>query len=290
MKEEPNIQNRLRELRRQHDLSQEELAEALGISRQSVIALEQGKYMPSLPLVVSMCNFFNSAFEEIFDFEKEINQMFENNSPIKIINHNPATAGQLGQIEDERLLGRLDEVGKPLDRLDEVGKPLDRLDEVGKPLDRLGVKENSMPREIGPWRPFGEMVTLRDAMDRLFEESVVTPAKAGGMPKINVKETKDAVIVKAELPGVAEEDVTVEVADNIMTISGEKKEEKEEKDEGFYHKEMYTGSFTRSFTLPSEVKSEKAEAEMDNGILTITVPKVAPKQAAKIAVKKKAKK
>ena len=270
MKEEPNIQNRLRELRRQHDLSQEELAEALGISRQSVIALEQGKYMPSLPLVVSMCNFFNSAFEEIFDFEKEINQMFENNSPIKIINHNPATAGQLGQIEDERLLGRLDEVGKP--------------------LDRLGVKENSMPREIGPWRPFGEMVTLRDAMDRLFEESVVTPAKAGGMPKINVKETKDAVIVKAELPGVAEEDVTVEVADNIMTISGEKKEEKEEKDEGFYHKEMYTGSFTRSFTLPSEVKSEKAEAEMDNGILTITVPKVAPKQAAKIAVKKKAKK
>lgn len=245
--EEQIIHNKLRDLRRQHDLSQEELAEALGISRQSVIALEQGKYMPSLPLVVSMCNFFNSAFEEIFDFEKEINRMFENQSGVKII-HNTSS-----DPSEER-------------------------------------KENSMPREIGPWRPFGEMVTLRDAMDRLFEDSVVTPVKGGGMPKINVKETKDAVVVKAELPGVAEEDVTVEVADNIMTISGEKKEEKEEKEEGFYYKEMYAGSFARSFTLPSEVKSEKAEAEMDGGILTITVPKVAPKQAAKIAVKKKAKK
>jgi HSP20 family protein len=244
--EEQIIHNKLRDLRKEHDLSQEELADSLGISRQSIIALEQGKYMPSLPLVVSMCQFFDSAFEEIFDFEREIDQMLnENTNPIKIIsNSHPINLGE--------------------------------------------GKETEMPRELGPWRPFGDTVTLRDAMDRLFEDSVVTPTmKMGGMPKINVKETKDSVVVKAELPGVAEEDITVEVADNVMTISGEKKEEKEEKDEGFYHKEMYSGSFSRSFTLPSEVKSEKAEAEMDNGVLTVSVPKVAPKQAAKIAVKKK---
>ena len=244
--EEQIIRNKLRDLRKEHDLSQEELAESLGISRQSIIALEQGKYMPSLPLVVSMCQFFDSAFEEIFDFEREMDQIFqENEHPIKIIsNSHPEISGER--------------------------------------------KESEMPRELGPWRPFGDTVTLRDAMDRLFEESVVTPTgKIGGMPKINVKETKDSVVVKAELPGVLEEDVTIEVSDNVMTISGEKKEEKEEKEEGFYHKEMYAGSFSRSFTLPSEVKSEKAEAEMDSGILTVTVPKVAPKQAAKIAVRKK---
>lgn len=260
MKEqETNIQNRLRELRKEHDLSQEELAESLGISRQSIIALEQGKYMPSLPLVVSMCQFFDSAFEEIFDFEKEIDRMIEDAHPeIKIINNS-----------------NLD----PTSPADSAG-----LRGAGKFEIK---KENPMPRELGPWRPFGEMVTLRDAMDRLFEESVVTPAQIGGMPKVNVKETKDSVVVKAELPGVAEEDVTIEVSDNVMTISGEKKEEKEEKDEGYHHKEMYVGAFSRSFTLPSEVKSEKAEAEMDNGILTVTVPKIAPKQAAKITVKKK---
>jgi HSP20 family protein len=256
MKEqETSIENRLRELRKEHDLSQEELAEALGISRQSVIALEQGKYMPSLPLVVTMCNFFDSAFEEIFNFGQEMDQILGDNHPsIKVINNSHPELNKF---------------------------------EIEKPLDGLEVKETSMSREIGPWRPFGEMVTLRDAMDRLFEESVVTPAKTGGMPKINVKETKDSVVVKAELPGVAEEDVTIEVADTVMTISGEKRQEKEEKDEGYYHKEMYSGSFARSFTLPSEVKSEKAEAEMDNGILTVTVPKTLPKKAAKIAIKKK---
>ena len=82
--------------------------------------------------------------------------------------------------------------------------------------------------ELEPWRPFREAVSLRDAMDRLFEDSVITPSKiSGGLPRIDLKETKDSVVVKAELPGVAEDDISVEVLDNVMTISGEKKEEKE---------------------------------------------------------------
>ncbi|OGD63251.1 hypothetical protein A2215_04655 [Candidatus Berkelbacteria bacterium RIFOXYA2_FULL_43_10] len=144
---------------------------------------------------------------------------------------------------------------------------------------------------LEPWGPIRDSISLRDAMDRLLEDSVITPAKisTAGMPKIDIKEKKDSVVIKAELPGVAEEDVEVEIADSVMTISGEKKTEKEEEKEGYYYKESHTGAFSRSFTLPSEVKAEKANAEMDGGILTITVPKVEARTPKKIAVKKKTK-
>jgi len=242
---ESQIENRLKDLRKKSHLSQEELADKLGISRQSVIALEQGKYMPSLPLAVSLCQFFNSAFEEMFDFEREVEESISevlDNSNIKINVINPA--------------------------------------------DRQERKEKPMV-ELEPWRPFREAVSLRDAMDRLFEDSVITPAKiSGGLPRIDLKETKDSVVVKAELPGVDEEDISVEVMDNVMTISGEKKEEKQDEGKGYYYKESHTGTFSRSFTLPSEVVADKAVAEMKNGVLTISVPKVAPKLAKKITLKK----
>lgn len=253
------IQNRLKDYRVKQGLSQEDLADALGISRQSVIALEQGKYMPSLPLVVGMCRFFNSAFEDIFEFEREIeeeiNNAFDDTHQVKIINR-PS---------------------------DSAGRPTFADATVGR-------KESKMTY-LEPWGPLRDTVSLRDAMDRLLEDSIVTPAKisTAGMPKIDIKEKKDTVVVKAELPGVVEEDVEVEIAENVMTISGEKKEEKEEEKEGYYYKESHSGSFSRSFTLPSEVKAEKANAEMDGGVLTITIPKVEAKTPKKVTVKKKTK-
>ena len=251
------IQNRLKDFRVKQGLSQEDLADELGISRQSIIALEQGKYLPSLPLVVSMCQFFNSAFEDIFEFEREveeeINKVLEDDHKVKIIN---SPAIRLSSSEPEL----------------------------------VGEKESKMTY-LEPWGPIRDSISLRDAMDRLLEDSVITPAKisTAGMPKIDIKEKKDSVVIKAELPGVAEEDVEVEIADSVMTISGEKKTEKEEEKEGYYYKESHTGAFSRSFTLPSEVKAEKANAEMDGGILTITVPKVEARAPKKIAVKKKTK-
>ena len=236
---EVKVHNKLKDLRKRHKLSQEDVADALGVSRQSVIALEQEKYMPSLPIAVSLCNLFNSAFEDIFEFEREMDKMFDNafNSN-QIINH----------------------------------------------------KEAKMPSELGPWRPFRESVSLRDAMDRLFEDSVITPRAIGTMPKIDIREKKDSVVVKAELPGISEENVNVEILDNVMTISGVKEEEKEEEKEGFFYKESHSGSFERSFNLPSDVKADQAEADMNNGVLTITIPKVEPKVAKKVAIKAKAKK
>lgn len=249
MNEEFTIENRLKEFRKRNNLSQGELACELGVSRQAIIALEQGRSMPSLPLVISLCRFFNTAFEDIFEFEHEINSQIddvieENNNIIKIINSDDDTSGR---------------------------------------------KENKMV-ELEPWKPFRETISLRDAVDRLFEDSFITPSKiAGGLPKIDIKDRKDSVVVKAELPGVKEEDISVEIIDNVMTISGEKKEEKEEKEEekGYYYKESHTGTFTRSFSLPSEVKAADAEAEMKEGVLTITVPKIEPKKAQKIKIGKK---
>lgn len=233
------IENRLKEFRKDHHLSQEELADALGISRQSIIALEQGRSMPSLPLAVSMCNFFDAAFEEIFDFNREINNAIGNsNIKIKVINSD----------------------------------------------DMSERKENGM--ELEPYRPFREAISLRDAMDRLFEDSFITPAKMGGVPKIDVRDAKDSIVVKAEIPGISEDDINVEILDNVMTISGEKTEEKEENGEegGYYYKESHSGKFSRSFTLPSEVVAEKAQADVKNGVLTITVPKIEPKKAQKIQI------
>lgn len=256
-KQEIIITNKLKDLRKKHELSQEELADKLGISRQSIIALEHGKYMPSLPLVVSMCNLFDSAFEDIFDFEREvskmINQHFEDNN----INIHP---GEIPPLAD------------------------------GSAVFHGASKESTMPSELSPWRPFREAVSLHDAMDRLFEDSVITPKTIGAMPKIDIKETKTAIVVSAELPGIDEDKVDIEIMDNVMTISGEKAEEKVEEGEGYHYKESHSGTFQRSFSLPADVKAEKAEAEMKNGVLIITVPKIEPKKAKKISIKAKAKK
>ncbi|MCL5411012.1 MAG: Hsp20 family protein [Patescibacteria group bacterium] len=255
---EISIENRLKDLRKKHNLSQEELAEELGISRQSVIALEQGRYLPSLPLVINMCKFFHSPFEEIFEFQREIEEEIDN-----ILN------------EDNQ----------------KININIANLDaEADHPSPRLRMAERSiMANEMEPWRPFREMVSLRDAMDRLFEDSVITPKGVTAMPKIDIKDKKDSIVVKAEIPGMAEEEVDVEISDGVMTISGEKKEEKEKEEEGYYYKESHSGSFSRSFTLPADVVAEKAEADMKDGVLSITIPKVETKKATKVKVAAKKK-
>lgn len=281
-----NIQNNLKTFRKERSLSQEDLAEALGISRQSVIALEQGKYMPSLPLVVSICNYFHSAFEDLFEFERQMDEEID-----QLMENHPTSLNPISELR-----GASSEISGNRIRIKVINSPNSMSGSsdasVGvNPSHRLGIREEAnMPFELEPWRPFREAVSLRDAMDRLFEESVVTPVKSGiAMPKIDIKEKKDAVVVKAEIPGVAEEDVEVEITDNVMTISGEKKEEKEEDKDGYHYQESHSGSFSRSFSLPSEVAAEKADAEMKNGVLTITVPKVEAKKPKKVTIKKKAK-
>ena len=140
--------------------------------------------------------------------------------------------------------------------------------------------------------PFRDLVSLRDAMDRLFEESFVRPGEGlasyeAGTTAVDVFETDDAVVVKSILPGVKADDIDVSVSGDVLTIRGESKSEEEVKEENYIRREIRYGSFSRSVHIPTRVKADQAEAEYTDGILTLTFPKaeeVKPK-AIKVSVK-----
>ena len=143
------------------------------------------------------------------------------------------------------------------------------------------------------WEPFREMMSLRDAMDRLFEDSFVRPWSfrgdhgVMGLP-LDMYQTADDVVVKATLPGVKPEEVDISISGDTLTIKGEHKEEQEVKEEDYFHKERRCGTFSRSVVLPVQVKSDKAEAVFENGILTLTLPKAEEVKPKQIKVKAKA--
>jgi HSP20 family protein len=138
---------------------------------------------------------------------------------------------------------------------------------------------------IQRWEPFREMMTLRNAMDRLFDDSIVRPSVHLYGPEVGVAldvyQTANDVIVKASLPGFKPEEVDISITGDTLTLKGEHREEKETKNENYLLQERSYGSFSRSITIPVEVKSEKAEASFEDGVLTLTLPKaeeVKPKQ------------
>lgn len=127
---------------------------------------------------------------------------------------------------------------------------------------------------------------LRRAMIDWFDEGREDAGLAGFSPRVDVKENGNALVVTAELPGVEEKDVEVSLNGDILTISGEKRHEKEEKGDEFYRVERSYGSFRRSFSLPTSVDADKVEASYKKGVLTVTLPKAAAaEKAKKIAVK-----
>jgi HSP20 family protein len=102
---------------------------------------------------------------------------------------------------------------------------------------------------------------------------------------VDIREQNDAYLVEVELPGLSKDDVKITMENNILTVQGEKKQEKEEKRGNYHRTERVYGSFQRSFTLPSSVKNEKIEAQYKNGILTVTLPKVEEAKPKAIEVK-----
>jgi HSP20 family protein len=131
---------------------------------------------------------------------------------------------------------------------------------------------------------------MRREMDRLFDEFRGVRGglyETGFAPAVNVRQTDSGIEVTAELPGIDEKNVEVSVADNIMTIRGEKREEKEEKEGGWQISERSFGSFVRTIPLPAEVDEDKASAQFKNGVLTVTLPIAADaeRKAKRIEVK-----
>ena len=143
---------------------------------------------------------------------------------------------------------------------------------------------------ITRWDPVREFVTLQDRMNRLFrdprgpegqDESLTTTAFA---PPVDIYEDEHNITLKIEVPGIDEKDINVNVENNTLTVRGERKFEQEEKEENFRRVERQYGSFTRTFTLPQTVDSEKIQANYDKGVLKIELAKKAEAKPKQIKV------
>ena len=142
------------------------------------------------------------------------------------------------------------------------------------------------------WEPMRDMVTLRDAMDRLFDEAFTRPwgldgGRGAGMPAVDMYQTADDVILKVAVPGMKPEDVQISVTGDTLTVKGETREETDNKEKAYHIREQRWGSFERTITLPTAVRSDKAQAEFENGILNIRLPKAEDVKARTITVKAK---
>jgi HSP20 family protein len=135
------------------------------------------------------------------------------------------------------------------------------------------------------WDPFREMTQLQNRFDRLFES--VSGRQESWLPAVDVFDQKDAVVLKAELAGMDPDDIQIEVEDNVLTIKGERKFEEKVDDERYYRVERRFGSFQRSLALPQGVKADQIEANYDDGILTVSVPKAEEEKPKRIEVQAK---
>src|SRR5438874_8073821 len=130
---------------------------------------------------------------------------------------------------------------------------------------------------ITRWDPFRELSTIQDRMNRLFQESyggqdqeLSTSAFA---PPVDVYEDEHSIMLKVEVPGIDEKDIDIRLENNTLVVRGERKFEKEEKEENYHRVERRYGAFARSFTLPSSIDNDNAQASYENGILKIKLAK-----------------
>jgi HSP20 family protein len=142
------------------------------------------------------------------------------------------------------------------------------------------------------WEPLREFSTLQNEMNRLFSTVFDAPASGGGggaqlrrwMPAMDLVESGDHFVLRADLPGLSEEDVRIELEDSTLTISGERKAEHESRDEGFHRVERAFGTFSRSLTLPKGVDPEAVSAAFDRGVLEVRIPKPEERKPRRIEI------
>lgn len=203
---------RVRIYRKEKNITQEELAEKLGVSRQSIISLEHGECLPSLNLAVEIANFFEKTIEETFGMEKLLQNRFD---------------------EFEQLSN---------DNLSSIQLPATAIPETSK---------------------------------------ITVP--------VDISQTKKEIHLRADLPGVKEDDLEIEISPNAVDIHGERKEEIEETGKEYFRKESNYGSFARVIPLPAKVKTTGAKAEMHDGTLQIVLQKeaVSKPKTVKIKISKK---
>lgn len=145
------------------------------------------------------------------------------------------------------------------------------------------------------WDPFRDLMTLQDRMNRLFDQTMsrTRADEEEGMtvstwsPAVDIFETADSIVMKAELPGVSRANIDIQVRDNTLTLKGERRFEREVKEENYLRIERSYGAFQRAFSLPTVIQQDKIRAVFKDGVLEVTLPKAEeakPKQV-KIDVK-----
>jgi HSP20 family protein len=144
------------------------------------------------------------------------------------------------------------------------------------------------------WDPFRDLITLREKMNRLFEDAVTSRGEEKDLilsawsPAVDIYENENELVLTAEVPGLEEKDVEIKIEDNTLSVRGERKFEKETKEENYHRIERSYGTFYRSFTLPNAIDQDKIQAEHENGVLKITMPKRTELKPRKVKILKPA--
>ncbi len=139
------------------------------------------------------------------------------------------------------------------------------------------------------WEPVRELGSLQSEMNRLFNSVFDGPTPSGSamrrwMPAMDLLESGDDFVLRADLPGISEDDVTIELEDSTLTISGERKAEHDAEGDGYFRVERATGSFSRSLSLPKGVDAEAVSARFDRGVLEVRIPKPAARKPRRISI------
>jgi HSP20 family protein len=138
------------------------------------------------------------------------------------------------------------------------------------------------------WEPSEGLTSLRRDLDRLFEDFFERGAFWGGdrasEPAVEVADTKDAVVVKAQVPGMSKDNIQVNVTDNTLTLKGEMKEEEKKEEKNYYRREFRYGAFTRTIPLPVAVQADKTTAQLKDGVLEVTIPKAEQAKVKEIPI------
>jgi len=141
------------------------------------------------------------------------------------------------------------------------------------------------------WSPWGEMTTLQNRINRMFDDPFFRTGRMDDdvsmgrwNPAVDLYEKDDHFVIKAELPGVDKKDITIDLKDRLLTLSGERSYDNEVKEENYYRRERSYGKFQRSFTLPADVDSDKIKAEFKDGVLQVEVPKPEEKKPKNVTI------
>lgn len=142
------------------------------------------------------------------------------------------------------------------------------------------------------WDPFKDLITMREIMNSLFEEAFTSRGEEKDLiagtwtPSVDIYETENDIVLTSEVPGIDEKDIEIKIENNTLTLKGERKFEKEAKEENYHRIERSYGSFYRSFTLPNYINQDKINAEYENGALKITMPKKTELKPKKVKILK----